>query len=152
MGKSSRSRLWLRQFAGIMAVLIAAPTALARTKTGKLPDDLKPSLEARLAQFIQAQADGSWNSVGSMLGRYRMGGVGHHPLSPESKACLLTQMKEIPMIAFKMKDYTFSSEILSLPLDRRSWNLVGEAVFRSATGERTIESQVTAYRDKGEWF
>src|SRR4029077_1897582 len=95
-GKSSCSRLWLRQFAGIMAVLIAAPTALAQTKTGKLPDDLKPSLEARLAQFIQAQADGSWNSVGSMLGRYRMGGIGHHPLSPESKACLLMQMKEIP--------------------------------------------------------
>jgi hypothetical protein len=153
MSKSNCSRLWLRQFAGFMAVLIAAPAALGQTKTsGILPDDLKPSLEARLAQFIQAQADGNWNSVGSMLGRYRMGGVGHHPLTPESKACLVMQMKEMPMIAFKMKDYTFSTEILSLPLDKRSWNLVGEAVFRSTTGERATQSQVTAYRDKGEWF
>jgi len=81
-----------------------------------------------------------------------MGGVGNHVLTPESKACLVMQMKEIPMVAFKMKDYIHSTEILSLPLDKRSWDLVGEAVFRSTTGEQTSQSHVTAYRDKGEWF
>jgi hypothetical protein len=81
-----------------------------------------------------------------------MGGAGHHALTPESKACLVMQMKEIPMVAFKVKNYIFSTEILSLPLDKRSWSVVGEAVFRSTTGEQATQSHVTAYRDKGEWF
>ena len=146
---------WLRRrgFAGTILLLIVAFATLAQTRSnGTIPADLKPSLDARLAQFTEAQADGRWDDVAAMLGRYRMGGVGHHLLAPEAKACLVTQMKEIPMISFKMKDYTFSTEILSLPLDKRSWDLIGEAVFRPARGEQMSQSKVTAYRDKDEWY
>jgi len=81
-----------------------------------------------------------------------MGGVGHHLLTPEAKGCLVTQMKEIPMISFTLKNYIFSDEILSLPPDKRFWDLVGEAVFKPARGEQKSQSKVTAYRDKGEWY
>jgi hypothetical protein len=136
-----------------LLVLFGAIFAIANAQTqGMLPDELKPSLNARLSQFIQAQADGEWDVVASMLGRYRGGWVGHHPFTQESKACLVSQMKAFPMIAFDMKDYRFSSEILRLPLDKRAWNLIGEAVFKSGAEEQKTKSGLTAYRDNGEWF
>ena len=153
MQKFRRLQLRCLRFVGAVLIPIVTSGTLAQTRNdGTLPADLKPSLDARLTLFIQAQADGNWNNVGSMLGRYRMGGVGHHAITPESKACLVMQMKEIPMVAFKVRNYIFSTEILSLPLDKRSWNVVGEAVFRSTTGEQATQSHIIAYRDKGEWF
>src|SRR6266436_5524000 len=153
MKKPGSRRLRCRRFAGTILPLILAFATLAQTRNnGTLPADLKPSLDARLAQFTEAQADGRWDDVAAMLGRYRMGGVGHHLLTPEAKGCLVTQMKEIPMISFTLKNYIFSDEILSLPPDKRFWDLVGEAVFKPARGEQKSQSKVTAYRDKGEWY
>ncbi len=141
------------QLAGTILVFASVSTTLAQTRNdGKIPDDLRPLLDARLAEFTQAQADGRWDDLASLLGRYRMGGVGHHPLTSESKACLVSQMKEIPMIAFRMENFSFSTEILGLPLDERFWTLRGEAEFRQANGEQKGQSLLTAYRDKGEWF
>src|SRR6266404_5582561 len=86
----------------ILAVLgTCSGTASPQTK-GTLPDEFKPSLNARLSRFIQAQADEKWDVVASMLGRYRMGGVGHRALTKKSKACLVSQMKAFPMVTFNM--------------------------------------------------
>ena len=141
-------------FLRIMLLLIVASGLLAQTRNdGVIPADLKPSLDSRLTRFTQAQADGKWDEVATLLGRYRMGGVGHHPLTGEAKACLINQMKEIPMISFETQSVRASTEILGLPLDKRFWDLIGEAMFKTpATGEHKSQSKVTAYRDKGEWY
>ena len=152
--ETTRSRRFrYRQLAGTVLPLTLAFATLAQTRnSGTLPVDLKPSLDARLAQFTKAQADGRWDDVAAMLGRYRMGGVGHHPLPREAKTCLISQMKEIPMVSFVIKDYTFSTAIFGVPLDRRSWDLDGEAVFRTATGEQKSRATLNAYRDQGTWY
>lgn len=141
-------------FLGAMLLLIVASGMLAQTqKDGAIPADIKPSLDSRLTRFTQAQADGKWDEVSTLLGRYRMGGVGHHPLTAEAKACLISQMKEIPMISFETQRVVSSTEILGLPLDKRFWDLIGEAMFRTpTTGEHKSQSKVTAYRDNGKWY
>src|SRR5262245_18622651 len=153
MGKNRSRRFRYRQLAGTVLPLILAFATLAQTRSnGTLPVGLKPSLDARLTQFTKAQADGRWDEVAAMLGRYRMGDVGHHPLPRDAKTCMVVQMKDIPMVSCVMQGYTFSAEILGVPLDRRSWDLDGEAVFRTATGEQKSRSTLTAYRDQGSWY
>lgn len=118
---------------------------------GSLPNELKPSLDARLSTFVQAQNDGKWDLVASMLGRYRRGGTGDHLYTPEHKMCLISQMQAFPMISFTVTGIRFSTEILSMPSSKRWWYLSGEAVLGGESPGKQ-SSYVVAYRDKGEWY
>jgi hypothetical protein len=125
-------------------------TVWAQTN-GSLPDDLRPSLDARLSTFVQAQNDGKWELVASMLGRYRRGGAGDHLYTPQQKACPVSQTRAFPMISFTDPRVRFSTEILSMPAGRRWWFLSGEAVFGGKSpGKRS--TTVVAYRHEGEWY
>lgn len=118
---------------------------------GSIPDELRASMDARLYSFVQAQRDGNWDLVVSMLGRYRRGGTGDHLYTPEHKACLISQMQAFPMISFTVTGVQFSSEILTMPAGKRWWYLFGDAVFGgNSPGKQS--SSVVAYRDKGEWY
>jgi hypothetical protein len=123
--------------------------------SGKLPEELRPSLQKRLAIFTQAQADGRWEEVSNLLGRYRRGGTGDHPYTSVHKACLVSQMQTQPMVefTFSFENILHSTEILSMPAASRWWYLAGEATFRSQSGELTKQqTQVVAYRDQNQWY
>ena len=118
---------------------------------GSLPAELRPSLDARLASFVEAQRDGDWDLVASMLGRYRRGGTGDHLYTAAHKACLVRQMQASPMVSFTITGVAFSTEILEMPVSTRWWYLSGDAVFREGSHGKQA-SKVVAYRDNGEWY
>ncbi|MGB6743074.1 MAG: hypothetical protein WBE38_05390 [Terracidiphilus sp.] len=137
-----------------MAVLWLSACFAAGQSTydnGKLPDDLKPSLETRLALYTQAQRDGQWDVVASMLGGYRGGGRSD-PITSAHRNCLIEQMKAMPMITFKYEDAEFSTEILNVPPERRWWLVRGDATLKINGEEKVIKLMFPAYRDHGQWY
>ena len=120
------------------------------------PAELRPSLESRLSLFISAQAEGDWDTVASMLGKYW--GAHHNSraentlLTPAQKSCVTSQLKKFPILSFAVKKYSFSTEILSMPVSRRWWLLDGDVVIGSDSGERHRNILLGAYRDGGEWY
>lgn len=126
-------------------------TIVSAQTNGSLPAELRPSLDARLASFVEAQKDGHWDLVASMLGRYRRGGTGDLLYTAEHKACLVRQMQAFPMISFTITDVEFSTEMSGMPANTRWWYLSGEAVFRGGSDGKQ-PSNVVGYRDNGEWY
>jgi hypothetical protein len=112
------------------------------------------SLKSGLKSFIEAQAGGKWDEVDRLLGRYRDGpGMYGVPFTKAHKQCLLSQMKDMPMISFEIKDISCSTEILSRPPESRWYDLMGKATFRTQSG--IVEADVdkmTAYLDQGKWY
>ena len=121
---------------------------------GALPTSLRSSLQERLSLFTQAQADGHWDEVAGLLGRYRRGGVGDHLYTPTHKQCLISQIQNSPLVAFSFsfEKVMFSTEILSMPAGSRWWYLPGEGTFRTQSGEMKQQTQLVAYRDNGRWY
>jgi len=122
-------------------------------KAWQFPQELRPQLQSRLERFLKAQADGNWKEVTQMLGRYRRGNQ-YLEYTPEHKACFVTQMKTMPMVAFdfSVRESPFSSEIMFTPAGRRWWTLVGEGSFRK--GGETIKQRTSlvAYRNRDDWY
>ncbi len=58
------------------------------------------------------------------------------------------------MISFQYTvwDRSFSSEILSTPLEKRWWTLIGEGTFRQDSKEFKKRVSLVAYRDNGDWY
>jgi hypothetical protein len=138
---------------GIAFILLqwATSASVSGQTNGSIPADLRPSLDARLASFLDAQKSGNWDLVTSLLGRYRGGETGGHLCTDESKACVLRQMQKFPMISFAVRDVEFSSEILNLPADMKWWYLAGDAVFRGGSRGQP-SSNLVAYRDNVAWY
>jgi hypothetical protein len=134
-------------------VLSAAPVFGQADEAWKFPESLRPSLDSRLRSFTKAQAEGDWGKVALMLGRYRRDG-NYLLYTPSHRACLINQMKQFPMIDFqyKVRDSSFSSEILSTPPERKWWMLIGEATTRQESKESTTHMYLMAYRDRGDWY
>ena len=135
-------------------LLCSIAVAQTRSVGGSLPTDLRPSLQDRLSLFTQAQADGRWDEVELLLGKYRRGGTGNHLYTATHKQCLISQMQSHPLIAFtfSFEKVLHSTEILSMPASSRWWYLAGEGKFRTQSGETKQETQVVAYRDNGQWY
>jgi len=137
--------------------LLALVSCIATAQTpsaGKLPTNLKSSLQERLSLFTQAQSNGRWEEVGHLLGRYRRGGTGDHLYTATHKQCLISQMQNLPLVAFSFSfdKVMFSTEILSMPASLRWWYLTGEGTFRNQSGESKQQTQIVAYRDNGQWY
>jgi hypothetical protein len=122
-------------------------------KPWQLPEALRPDLDSRLNAFTEAQANGDWNQVEQLLGRYRRGGS-YLLYTPSHRSCLIEVMRRYPMISFQYTvwDKSFSSEILSTPPERRWWTLVGEATIREDAKEIKKQIYLVAYRDQGNWY
>jgi hypothetical protein len=131
--------------------LLVSLNTPAQESRGAIPEKLKSSLDSRLALFTQAQAVDDWEQVATLLGPYRRSG-GLEPYSKHHKECLISQMKTMPMTAFTMEDYSYSTEILSGPLSNRWWYLKGSATFRTSEREQRQTSSLVAYRYRGEWY
>jgi hypothetical protein len=112
------------------------------------------SLKSGLKSFIEAQAAGKWDEVDRLLGRYRDGqGMYGMLFTKAHKQCLLSQMKDMPMISFEIKDLTYSTEILSRPPESRWYDLMGKATFRTQSGNVEADvDKMTAYLDQGKWY
>jgi hypothetical protein len=137
---------------GAFALLLSSWSSSAAQKGQPIPEELKASLDSRLHQFTQAQAEGRWDEVAALLGRYRQTGS-QHLYTEAHKQCLLTQMRSMPMVAFTLEQVTFSSELYSLPAGREKWwDLIGTAKFKTSAGENTGQSSITAYLDHQEWY
>jgi hypothetical protein len=136
-----------------LLLLLPSPAICQYPDAWRFPEALRPSLDARLRSFTQAQASGDWDKVSLLLGQYRRGGS-YMPYAPSHKACLVSQMQQMPMIDFvyEVYDKSFSSEILSTPPERRWWTLVGTGTFVKDSKTVTAKTFLVAYRDQGEWF
>ena len=129
----------------------AQTTSGKRVPTAGIPFHLQPSLDQGIRRFTEAQATGRWDDVAKMLGRFRGGSRG--PLySQAHKECLLSQMKAMPMISFVTERTIFSTEILSAPAGKRWWLLMGVAELKTPSGTTKSQTQITSYRDRGEWY
>jgi hypothetical protein len=116
-----------------------------------IPARLRPSLNQRLQRFVEAQNLGDWATVADLLGRYR--GVVRGMLYTEAhKECLISQMRSWPMISFKEEKVLFSTAILAEPLSKRWWSLWGTAEIRTPDKLSTVKTEITAYRDAGQWY
>lgn len=137
----------------ISSFLHLSSTAQVR-KPWEFPTELRPTLEARLSLFTDAQAEGRWDDVARLLGEYRRGISGYLLYTSVHRACLIQQMKAAPMVAFTftVQESPFSSELLTTLAGRRWWTLVGEGVFRVGAETVTRRTWVTAYRDRDEWY
>lgn len=158
-GGASRRRRGRRTIAALVAavgVLSGAAGApgdsryAADTPYG-IPASLHRSLDERLAMFITAQAEGRWEEVAALLGRFRKGGRGFE-YTPDHKECLLEQMQSGPMVWFEPRSIAYSSELMSIPPETWWWHLQGDAEFRKAAGIERVSTTVFAYRDQGQWY
>jgi hypothetical protein len=148
-----------RNFCGRLLVILLVWTLLhsfgfgQEDKPWMFPEALRSDLDSRVHAFTEAQASGDWVQVAILLGRYRRGG-NYMLYTPSHRACLVEEMKRVPMIAFDYKvwDRSFSSEILSTAPGRRWWTLVGEATFRQGAHENKTHMSLVAYRDEGKWY
>jgi hypothetical protein len=140
-------------FALALAVLAVPSLRAQDEKPWQFPESLRPELDARLKTFMDAQKSGEWNEVAALLGRYRRGG-NYLLYTTTHRACLVDEMKHLPMVRFDYRvwDQSFSSEILSTPPERRWWTLVGEATFWRGGTEIKKQIQIVAYRDNGNWY
>jgi hypothetical protein len=117
------------------------------------PDTLIPSLQSRLSLFVAAQAEGHWDTVASMLGRYS-GAHYSSPaenvlLTPVRRACKISQMQKLPMLTLVVHGFAYSTEILSMPVSRRFWYVMGAGIVKTESGPVVRDLRMTAYRDGG---
>lgn len=131
-----------------------------------LPDDLRSSLRERFTQFQAAQASGHWGEVSELLGRCRFGCQKGNVYSDSYKQCLVSRMREVPMLDFDPSEHGPSISICTTTLketpaegtvprfeaEELSWYLLGTARFHSASEDWIQETKVIAYRDKGQWY
>src|SRR5262245_40596121 len=148
----------------IAFVLVAAACSLKMMSTSaqlssqrrainpNIPSELQPSLDEGLRRFIEAQANGQWDEVARLLGRFRGNSRRGFLYTPAHKECLLSQMRAAPMISFVKERVMFSTAILSEPTERRWWILEGMAEFKTASGSAKSRILMTAYRDQNEWY
>jgi hypothetical protein len=113
----------------------------------QIPESQRPSLEARLKLFTQAQDEGRWDIVASMLGRYRKNSGRY---THTHKECLISQMQSLPMISFRTNDRQFTKA--NIPLSQGWWSLEGEVVLRTKSGDQARPIAMDAYLDKGQWY
>jgi hypothetical protein len=114
----------------------------------QIPEGLRSSLEARLKLFTQAQAEGRWDTVSSLLGRYRRN-IGLY--TQAHKECLISQMQSAPMISFVVPDKQFSP-YATMPPRQNWWDLEGETITRTKSGDHKGHTMMDAYRDGDEWY
>ena len=139
--------------AGLIIFLLVSDANSQDRKPWQFPEELRPQLQSRLDRFLKAQAEGNWEEVAQMLGKYRRANQ-YLEYTPEHKACFLAQMKTMPMVAFDftVQESPFSSEIFSTPPGRRWWILKGEAAFRKGVDTIKHRTSLIAYRDEDNWF
>jgi hypothetical protein len=136
----------------VFAFLTCIAAGQSIRQRGELPEELKPSLETRLAVYSGAQRDSKWDVVASMLGRYRRGGTGDHLITPSQRKCMVEQMRTTPMTAFTYKSSGFSTEILNVPAEKRWWYIGGPATLKVNGQEKNSNFKFVAYRDRGQWY
>jgi hypothetical protein len=136
--------------------LVAAQIIACAPEAHTLPDDLRTSLDARLATFLTAQTEGRWEEVEGMFGDKD---VVHESSYRE---CLVSRMRELRMVSFDLSSpdlYTCTAP-MDLPAgivdrvtaERLSWYVRGTGRFQTSADSWSEETQVKAYRDRGQWY
>ena len=121
-----------------------------------LPDDLRSTLDARLATFLTAQSQEQWDDVAGLLGS--KGGA----YKTSYRQCLVSRMQELRMVNFDRFTpdlYTCTTE-MELPdgavdrvtAERLSWYVRGTARFQTSSEAWVQDAQIRAYRDHGMWY
>lgn len=132
------------------------PNAGSGASRWEIPEELRASLASRLSLFTSAQADGHWDIVEAMLGKYWVAHQNYPAenifLTPVRRKCVLSRMRKSPILSFEVKKVLHSTEIYSTPVSRRWWYLSGAGVVKTESGQRPQTISVSAYRDGGEWY
>lgn len=120
-----------------------------------LPEDLRSTLEARLAAFVSAQAQGRWDDVEELLGSKDV------VYKSSYKRCLVSRMQEVRLVSFDLSTpslYTCTTMDLSgeavdrVTAERLSWYVRGVAGFQTSAETWSEETQMRAYRSQGQWY
>ena len=134
----------------------AAQIRVCHPEPHTLPDDLRSTLQSRLARFLSAQEQGQWDDVAELLG--------DQTLFRESsyKQCLVSRMQELRMVRFELLTpdlytCTTQAELPSGAVDRviaeqLSWSVIGTATFQTSSESWMEETKLVAYRDRGQWY
>jgi hypothetical protein len=142
---------------GVLSVGYAAAqivTCLPEPHT--LPDDLRSTLDVRLATFLTAQAQGHWDDVEQLLGSKDV------VYASSYRRCLVSRMQELRMVSFDLSTpdlYTCTTK-MDLPVgtvgritaDQLSWYVRGTGRFQTSSEAWLEETQVRAYRNQGQWY
>ena len=118
---------------------------------GNIPRPWQARFKERLDLFVEYQRTKQWDKVSSMLGELN-GGRDRKKYSVEERRKLIEQLSSKPISNFALNKIIFSTEILSRPLSKRWWYVLGTAEY--AEGDKSVRAptRFTAYRHKGEWF
>jgi hypothetical protein len=119
-----------------------------------LPDDLRSTLEARLA--ADAQAEEHWNDVEELLG------IKDVVSKSSYRRCLISRMQERRMASFDLLApnlYTCTTKMELPPgtvdrvtAEQLSWYVRGTARFQTSSETWQEVTQMRAYRDQGQWY
>jgi hypothetical protein len=134
----------------------AAQVRVCLPEPHTLPDDLRSTLEVRLATFLTAQAQGHWDDVEELLGSKDV------VQKTSYRRCLVSRMQELRMVSFDLSTpglYTCTTK-MDLPsetvdrvtAEQLSWYVRGTARFQTSLETWVEETQIKAYRDQGQWY
>ena len=120
-----------------------------------LPDDLRSTLEERLAAFLDGQAEGHWNDVEELLGMKNAASKSSY------RRCLISRMQELRLVSFDLSApdlYTCTTKMLPpgtvdrVTAEQLSWYVRGTARFQTSSETWQEVTQMRAYRDQGQWY
>jgi hypothetical protein len=121
-----------------------------------IPEDLRSTLDSRLAAFLSAQAQGKWDTVEELLGRKDV------VYKSSYKQCLVSRMQELRMVSFDLfspdlyactTTMSLSEEAVNwVTAEQLSWYVRGTGTFQTSSKIWSEETQFKAYRDQGTWY
>ena len=133
-----------------VALSVASAAQVLGGIQGPIPEGFKPSMNARLAQFIQAQVTDDWEQIAAILGPYRH--FGDTPYTKHYKECLISQMRTARMTSFIPNDKAFSAQEPMSAVAPAGWVLRGNAIFKTTEGDKKQPFAIRVYRYEDEWY
>ncbi len=146
----------IRQLLQVLVVFLGSHAAaqvvgcIAEPHT--LPDDLRSSLESRLAALLNVQTKGNWDDAAKLLENQ----------NDSYNRCLISRMQELRMVSFDLPApylYTCtpkmqlpSGTIDRLTAEQLTWYVKGTATFQTSSETWVEETRVEAYRRQGDWY
>jgi hypothetical protein len=137
----------------IACVLLSIPGHII-VGQGRFPATYEKNLSKRFKSFIESQRSGQWERVSELLGDYYSKGRKRIRYSPDQKRRMIEQLCARPMLNPDMTRTggSVGTDNISLPLNQQYRWIYAFVQFCDGPNCIPIETTLTAYTDKGQWF